>query len=415
MSEEISTDSAMVKGVSMSPSKMPIIVGVAAVVLILLGAGSAYAYYSATAPEKITAKMMKAFSGIKSSEWTGDFKVEMTTLKNAANAGELEAIAPEAPSMVTAEFKLNGGADEHDSNSLKAYFDLDGSFKGLPIGDFSIGLAGRTLGTTTYLRLTKSPNLAMINAFFDLKKIENKWISASMKDAKGVQSMVGIDAADVATGSSTDRQLTKEQEERIRQEVQNRRFLKLTKKLGTETIEGVSTQHFQYELDKAETVLFVKNVYEIVEEKAMPAQDVADLERDLSEIVSFFGEACIGKSDSLLYRLTVNVDFRNEAEKSSGKVTATLNFKNYNKPLTIEVPAGAQSIESLMSEVMGNLLGGSAINTPEDTGALFNKSSLEELESLKIPEMSDLQGDASAQDIDINALIPGLDIPEMPQ
>lgn len=331
-----------------------IIAGIIVGVLVLVGAGSAYAYYDANSPEKVGAKMMKAFSGLKSSEWTSDFEVEMTMPEEGGDDTK----------TITAEFKLDGGGDKNDLESLKAYFNFDGTLKGLSVGDFSLGLEGKGVGSTTYLKLTKAPNLVTINAFFDLKKIENKWISMTKSDAKNIGSLTGIDSSEEAT--STEKKLTKEQENKIRAEIEKRRFIKLTKKIGTEKINGMSVRHFQYELDKKETEEFVKAVYKIVEEKDISSEDAADLKNVLADITSFNGELWIGKSDSLIYKMTMNLSIVDVEEKTSGKINATIDFKNYNKGIAVEAPKDSMSIESLMGEIMGSMFSG----TKQDESAL---------------------------------------------
>lgn len=313
-----------------APKKNLIIGSVALVVLVAAAGAAAYTYYPPS-PEKLASRMQANFTAVKTAEFALKMDMEVkTTLASMPDA-------PDAgPRQVKISMEMEGASDESDANNPKFYGVMKMTGEGLVV---SADL--RTIGKTVYVKLNEAPFLG----FIDPGKIKNQWIR--------------IDTAELEKqlGSSTQgySSLTEDDEKLIQSLYENSKIIKFEKRLASETVNSVSTYHYDFTVDEVELKTFALRVLEITN-KQMTTEDKAMFEKSLDQVEFEPGQIWIGRKDSLPYKVSLNVNFKgNEQALAEGKIALTINFKNYNKPVTVEVPSNSTDFKDLFGELLGGL------------------------------------------------------------
>lgn len=318
-------------------------------ILILLIAGGALAYASGyfISTSNFFSKIIDSSKNNKTVSFDANVNIDGSKMKISETYASLGV-----DNTKTANFNMTGTIDMRDSQKLK--FDVLYKFK---MDKIEAGINIRSINDSIYLNLTKGPNLG----FFSLVPFENKWINISMKDKEGklntnnpLFSVSPIDSV-LING------MTEEQKQHITDITKTASFIKITKKHLPEMMDGSLSYHISFDLDKEGAVSYFKEVTDYLKSidknnTALSSLDTADYDKLMKAINNFKGELWLGIFDNLPHKILIDGDIINPEKPEDGsiKVNMSVVYKDWNKPVTIEAPSNAMTIEEFMASIFGN-------------------------------------------------------------
>ena len=318
---------------------------------VLVIGGGAFAYFNYfQSPEKIVQKMTAKLTEVKSLEYSGEIKVEADTKDLLGGSGNLLQPTQPVSNKKTSNFSVNfnGVSDTNDLNNPKGSFSFNINTDALGQENFTLGLEIRTIDKIVYAKLSNLPNLG----FFDLTAVANQWIKI---DTEALKKQFVLEKLEAQIKEAQKKQeLSPEQIEKLKTVVQQRKVFKITESLADEKIEGVNTYHYKFTIDKEEIKKLFADISQITQDKTLTEKELAEFDEGFKAVELPEGEIWIGKKDFLPYKISLSSLIKEtEKSKTSGKVSFTLLFKNFNKPVQIEIPAPVKTLE----EILGGLSG----------------------------------------------------------
>lgn len=341
-------------------------------VLILGGGAFGYFYYFRETPEKVLEKMSTRLAKVKTLEYQGNLKLEITTPDSPDLLGKGDFTQPTQPpsSKQPSNFSIDfsGKSDISDPNNQKGSFLLNtrtDAFKGLTQGEFIFGLEVRTIGQVVYLKLNNLPILG----FFDLSFLTNQWFKFDPETLTEIlKKQLGLEGIEEKIEElKKEQELSPEQIEKLEEIVAQSKVFKITGTLPSEKIEGVNTRHYKLIVDKEELKKLLVDISTVVQDQISTEEGLVGFEEGL-EIIEFIdGEIWIGKKDYLPYKISLTMIIKETSEsKTAGKSIATMSFKNYNKPVKIDVPSPVKDIEEIFGKLLGGFFSGEKLLKPYD-------------------------------------------------
>lgn len=324
------------------------------IVGVLIVGGGAFAYFNYfQSPEKIVQKMITKLTEIKSLEYSGEIKTEVNVGDLLGGGNLLQPTQPVSNNK-TSNFSVNfnGVSDTNDLNNPKGSFSFNINTDALGQENFTLGLEVRTIDKIVYVKLSNLPNLGS----FDLTAVSNQWIKV---DTEALKKQFGLEKIEEQLKEAQKKQeLSPEQIEKLKTAVQQHKVFKITESLAGEKIEGVDTYHYKFTIDKEEIKKLLTDISQITQDKTLTEKELADFDESFKAIELPEGEIWIGKKDFLPYKISLSsVIKETEKSKTSGKVSFTLLFKNFNKPVQIEIPAPVKTLEEILGGLFGGLSG----------------------------------------------------------
>ncbi len=323
-------------------------------IFILLGVFVAYASGYFTSQNKIFSKLFTTSN--KNTSVAYDFNVKIDSSNMDISSSDLS----QASDFKIINFNSKGAVDFSDKENIK--FNNNMSSK---IGDIELGADIRMINESLYLSLTKAPELG----FFSLKPLENKWIVITQDGTSNLANNPILGSIPLTMYPSD--KLTDEQTEKIMELVKNAKIVKITKKHLPQIIDGSLAYHFDFELDKQGIISFIKELRSYIitidasSSDNIPEINDEDLNKGLSYINNFKGEIWVGVFNELPYKISTNFKVIDPDNKDKGfsLVSADISYHEWNKPVSVEVPTGAVSIEEMLKSVFG----GFSNSTPEES------------------------------------------------
>ncbi len=335
------------------------VVAICIVGLLFISGGAVFGYvYYFPSPEKIVQKMTLALTEITSLEYSGEIRAEVTT-GNALGGGFAQPTETTAnKKMSTFSTSFNGVSDVHDLNNPEGSFSLNVTTDALGQGDFAFGFEIRTIDHIIYVKISNVPNVD----FFDLRDVANQWIKI---DTEALKKQFGLEESEEQdTEAQKKYKLSPEQIEKIKIAVQQAGILKVTEKLASEKIEGMNMYHYKFTIDREGIKKLFIDMSHIIQDKTVTEKELADFDKSFEAVELPEGEIWIGKNDFLPYKIFLSSIIK-ETDKSntSGKMSFTLLFKNFNKPVQIEIPSPVRTLEEIIDGLSGGQMQGLEPNT----------------------------------------------------
>jgi hypothetical protein len=159
-------------------------------------------------------------------------------------------------------------------------------------------------------------------------------------------------------GSNITDKLTADQKEHIYEMTRDAHFVKTVARFSPETVGGVLSYNFTFDLDRAGINTYLtalKNYVNTVgnDSSALSAFDPTSINKSLDQIKNFNGEVWIGRSDKLLHKITLNFSVQPDPTKDEEvKITMVSIFSNWNQPVSIVAPDSSVPFETLISSLM---------------------------------------------------------------
>ncbi len=361
-----------------SPSKSPfgllikIVIGV--VVLAVVGAGVVLATRIwdplwnpfRPNPEKVIKETINKTTELKSLHSNISFSAAAESEKEKVSfSGKIEA---DTVLTTPSDFNFDGNfefksATQSSSNPL--------------VPGVQIALAGnfKKIGDTQYLKINSFP--LVFSAFLppQIKTLENKWIKIDLESYKKIIEVIQSLGSSVRVVVPLDeianksKDFQKELGEKIKNILKDKQLYSIEKEFPDEKIEGEKAYHYKVSLKPAETAEVVAETIKTVEEEMLKAfgtgpayPDSAEIKKKVEEAFNKIGavsaEIWIGKKDFLPYKIFGSLTIKEpNKSKPAGNFTIALMFKNYDKPVQIDVPAPVKTLEEILISLLGGLFG----------------------------------------------------------
>jgi len=362
--------------------KLILILALVGAAILLTGSGVwAYFTYFPT-PEKVITKSLTNLSSITSVEYESVTFLEGDPANFMPDLGVSANQPKSGSSKASATLTLKGAYDTQQSNNSSSWFTISLLSKGLLGSDFYFGIESRFINKVIYTNFTDVPNLG----FIDLSKLKNQWMKIDLEEiAKKFGKGDEIKKAEEST------QITPEQKQKIKAALESANIISITEKMPTEDINGEPSYHYRFIINQTGLKQLITTLGQILNEskddsgnQAMASAISAseDLLNAAKEMPA--GELWIGKRDYLPRKIM----FTGSLHDSSGKAIDanykfTFTFKNFNKPIVVEVPASSRNAEEVLQEALGPLMSG-LLGTKDQESSLFGYGT--DSDSDKLPD-----------------------------
>ncbi len=338
-------------------SRTPLIVGIIAILMLLVG-GLSYAYYAGyfTPLEKTAAQAFESIYSAKTASFdiTTTLDVSNISKTTTTDLATLTGGLPLTKVSVTTKgvYDLSRVDDEKISTTISAQ-----------AGGLNIEGDVRYVGKTVYAQITKMPTIALIPM---LSSFANQWImfpaTANTDSLSGtpLAGFIGIDSSFVS-------RLTAEQKKHLYDLARNAQFITITKKESPEEINGKLAYHFEFTLNKKGISEYLKQAESYIHEigkndSKLSSFSVASYISSLDSVENFTGEAWIGKTDKLLAKTNINFSIITSTnnEQSTVNVGIIGLFDKWNEPVTVVAPDSSKTIDQITKEMIANIEDGTS-------------------------------------------------------
>ncbi|KKQ75885.1 MAG: hypothetical protein US98_C0057G0010 [Parcubacteria group bacterium GW2011_GWC1_38_6] len=330
-----------------------------AIISIIIGitiiGGGIFAYLNySQSPESILQKMSSKLIEIKSFEYSGEITAQINTDALDTYAGTKDS----SSNKVNFSINFNGSSDIQDLDNPKDQLALNIKADALPIGDSFFEIETRTIDKIIYIKINNLPDLGI----FDLSAVENQWIKI---DTENIKKQLGLEKfEEQIKEKQKEQELTPEQIEELKTVLQQAKIFKATEKLPNEKVDGINTYHYKIEIDKEGLKKIFAEISDIAKDKFLSD---AEFEKIIESLGFHDGEIWIGKKDLLPYKFSSSLTIKEtETSKTSGEFNVILLFKNFNKPISIEIPKPNKSLEEILGELFAGLKGFLPTPVPEN-------------------------------------------------
>lgn len=283
---------------------------------------------------------------------TNLFKVSSYSLDGTV-AADLKGPEGQAPAKVT--FNLNAGFafDGKDPNNLILNFKGDGGFD-----------EDGTGGTGAFeVRLDKNMLYALISKLATTGEVQlpdtlkDQYVAKWYKFPMPVDTMKSVsdtlkNISDSVSGQDQSK-MTPEQK-KTKELFDQTSFFKNPVLAGTDTVKGEASSHYTTTLDKDASLNFLRQVSAIQGSPVSDA-DYKDMQDSFSKFPNTSFDLWVGNSSATLNRVSVKLTLPGAATDPSGPITVDFSLGDFNKPVTVAVPADATefSMTSLLDFVGG--------------------------------------------------------------
>ena len=305
--------------------KLFVIILIIFIVLGLVGASVGFAYYYVfPSPDRILGKMAERIAYTETASYNS--KIELSIAKG--------------DQTISTTIKLDGAFDIRDMNNMNSrnVITLENFSSNLlpseiiqnPIR-FETIIADQVLYAKIVLVNTKA-DLGFFS--IDLSPINDEWIKFTPESLQ--ESVPGLETSlDVNSYKLSDEQI-----EQIRSAYKNARVFKLTEKLKSEKIDGVSTHHFSAVIDERRLVELAREIILItdLEEKKLFEDIDYEEKEDLKAFDDLKIEFWVGKWDWVPRKISLELTTTESNTDYVFSLKEDLLLKDFNKPVVIEAP-----------------------------------------------------------------------------
>lgn len=357
--------------------------------LILVGGGVfAFIYFfGELSPEEVFSRSIATSSRIRSLAYSGEVTIETEETNGnepltffvpfksmaALVAGLTEPPSGEPPTSVVVplqhqSFKAQfaGASDASDPQNPKGFFAVTFTAQDA----LALDMEMRNIGKAFYVKLN---DLTMNGG-------EDEMFSSVVNTLQGTWIKVDPDALVKKFGGADEKLIKKLEEAQNTKPLSSQEIEALTQaflthkplsisSLPIETIDGVSSFHYKITLDKEGVKAYIQELLKLFKARNyVDDQDVKNIEKSLNDtefdttmaavLQAFEGEVWIGTEDFMVRKIqavfdTKNIPAQERAFLNSADALAsvTLAFKDFNKPVVVEVPSPIKTIEEIMKEL----------------------------------------------------------------
>lgn len=356
------------------------------IVALVLVSGGIYAYFNYfLSPERILFKSLKKMNDVEIMQYSGQINFESSD-QNLFNNVNAEGILPFDMSTMVGQnnkfsFQVTAVSDISDIYNPRFMLKLASMPNNANTGS-DIGAEIRFFGKDKiYASLAEIP--ASFFGGLDLSLLENKWIEFDLKDF--IKN--GTSTADNVEYNPKKPPELMFKLEKMKEDLPG--LVKSAKKIANEKIEGADAYRYEilFDNDKISQLYFDLSA----EGKQLTELQLKSLKEKINKLESIKGEVWVGEKDLLIYKINLVISQKNNA----GKTEVSLQIKNHNMPVAIEMPKEAKTLKELMNEILLSVLGGG--NMQESVKQDSDGDSLTDTDEIEIwntnPNHPDTDGD----------------------
>lgn len=306
-----------------------------------------------------------------------DSFMKALTAKTSEGSLSLVLNVKDTKTSVIANYLMN----QNNEASGKASVEIDAEGPAYTLsGDFAVDK-----GQTMYVKVDNvrkaleamvgsDPSAALYLQMFEgvITSVEGKWISVSQKD---LQELSGKNPEDkelsCVQGKVTEFQKTKSQQNELRSLYDKHQFIKVAQK-GTETIDGVYSNHYVLTPDEAKTKEFFRGVKSLTVFKNIDGCVADDLAKQVDDGINEKADDSTKTASTIDYWVGVwsHEPVKLLVNTTEGEQKSTLEFKpKLNTNPSVTIPKADKSIIELQQELMSSteaLYGGMLEPAPLD-------------------------------------------------
>jgi len=238
--------------------------------------------------------------------------------------------------------------DSFDTDLVKTAFSVATEIPSYPsalniIQPGYVKIEGRTIGKNIFLKLNAFPQ-----AIFNLTPFVGEWVRIDFPETLRTY------YAQQDTDEPTVEQMTD-----LRLKFINAQILRYTETLQTETVLGDPMRHYGFIVDKERALAFIPVLSawaQSITGKPLSTIETAQIKSMTDELTALpaqqypAGEVFIGYDDGLMHRLIITKEFA--VGDVNPVIAVDVSFSGINKPLVIEEPKNAKSLNDVISDVL---------------------------------------------------------------
>lgn len=322
-------------------------IGLGAVVFVAGGAW-AFTYYYLQAPERVLAQAFQNASSVRSLAWKFEANFNITSSPSALAfplGGTTGASAATFAISGSGSVDSATGQDRKGAGSVQLSY-IQGQQK------MTVAIEARSIGKVSYVKLTEVPNLGII----DLAPIKDQWLKLDPVElAKDF--MLAGEIPDLGeTG------LTPEQVAQVSAALKETQPIQVVERLAKEDVGAETSYHYRAVLVPGKLKDFLLKVVPIVTKKSITSSEAQELDdafqKNAAELEQINVELWVGTKDKLVHQVRVSAPAREHEGEKIGEFKVTLTLSDFNKPVQIEAPAEAISLQDFIGSFMGLPPGG---------------------------------------------------------
>ena len=128
--------------------------------------------------------------------------------------------------------------------------------------------------------------------------------------------------------------------------------IRITSQMPTEQIDGQDMFKYSFDLDKEKLKMFLTEFQKFIYGENSDSVTEASIEDAVNKMELAGGQIWIGKSDYYLHKIAFMLTIAGESESTSYDID--LEMKDINSDVNIEVPEGARTVKSILSELLAS-------------------------------------------------------------
>ena len=260
-----------------------------------------------------------------------------------------------APSSGSLKLHAEGVFDRHNAAHPLGSATVRATVNAQEFGDFSLGGEVRLTQSAAYAELTEIPPIGI-----DLSGIKNQWVSVDLAHIRDALFAPTGNNAPAPTQSVT-AGLTAVEIARLQDIIGNASFLANITELADESIDGVATSHYGFDITSSGVAQLFSELVAIgksrrQEQGIAPTVD-ADIDRTADEAVravkKLHGKIWLSQNDLLPRRLLMHLSVADEKNPAiSGTVELSVKYTDFNKVYEVKSPPGSRPLAEVLSGVI---------------------------------------------------------------
>lgn len=262
---------------------------------------------------------------------------DVTSYTYAAKVkADLTGPAGEAPQKIAFNLNLDGNVEVKDSTDPRFNLKMSGNMMADSDGG-SADLEFRLNKEAMFVNLLKLEGQGAVTIPAEMKaQLIGKWWTLPIPP-EALQEM----AKSLPQGGQAN--LTEEQK-KVKVLVEQTKFFKNVEFKGTENVGGEMSNHYTAVFDKDAFMGFVVKMAEL-QNQPMSEADQSQMKAGMANM-EFNGHVYVGQNSGVLNKVKGDLTFKDasNANSPSGTVAMELMLSDLNKPVAVEVPAGAQPV-----------------------------------------------------------------------
>ncbi|HLD21773.1 MAG TPA: hypothetical protein VJB65_02640 [Patescibacteria group bacterium] len=236
---------------------------------------------------------------------------------------------------------ISGATDAHDAAHTKGAMAVQMNMsEGNTNTSQVYTIETRTIDTAFYAKLSTSESLPL------LQTIKDQWVSIDMKQ---LEKMLVGSKLPSSVFNASNQKLSEEEVKQLRSAFTRYPFIVLGKKINSETVQGVETNHYSVHMDTEQLIQFVQEIKTLLVKRTI-GDDAYYSSLFPDQVRSFQQptvEVWVGKQDKQLYQISYVMSVSHENVSS---ISMVMQLWNHNQPITVEAPADAISIQQMLTK-----------------------------------------------------------------